>query len=78
MGKIFSGNGWIIKVQGNEHPPVHVHVLHPNGKATISLDGSIQNSGVPAEVLRQAMDWVSANPDAVVAEWNRMSNPRRR
>jgi hypothetical protein len=31
MGKIYSGNGWIVKVQGDEHPPVHAHVLHPNG-----------------------------------------------
>jgi hypothetical protein len=37
MGKIYFTNGWLIRVQGNEHPPVHVHVLHPNGKALITF-----------------------------------------
>ena len=46
MGKIYTENGWLIRVQGNEHPPVHVHVLHPDGKALITLDGDIKNSGV--------------------------------
>ena len=47
MGKIYSGDGWLIKVQGDEHPPVHAHVLHPDGKASVSVDGIVKNSGVP-------------------------------
>jgi len=75
MGKIYSASNWLIKVQGNEHPPVHVHVLHPDGRASIALDGSVLNHGVPPAVIAQALAWVAANTDAVVAEWQRMNNP---
>lgn len=78
MGKIFTGNGWIIVVRGNEHPPAHVHVLHPDGKAAIYLDGRIFNSGVPAGVLRQATDWLAVNKKVAETEWATMNNPRRR
>jgi len=75
MGKIYSGSNWLIKVQGNEHPPVHVHVLHPEGRAVIGIDGSILNRGVPVSIIRQALDWVLANADTVQTEWSRMNNP---
>lgn len=52
MGKIYTANGWLIRVQGNEQP-VHVHVLHPNGKALVTLDGEVKNSGVPAKIIKQ-------------------------
>lgn len=58
MGKIYSGNGWILKVHGNEHPPIHAHLLHQNGKATIAIDGTIQNSGVPIKIIKEAKDWL--------------------
>lgn len=76
MGKIYTENGWLIRVQGNEHPPVHVHVLHPNGKALITLDGDVKNSGVPAKVIKQAIDWMKANQTVIESEWQRMNNPR--
>jgi len=76
MGKIYTGNGWIIKVQGNEHPPVHAHVYHPTGKASIGLDGAVRNSGVPAAALRKAVAWVIAHPDEVRAEWTLMNAER--
>ncbi len=76
MGKIYTENGWLIRVQGNEHPPVHVHVLHPNGKALITLDGDVKNSGVPAKVIKQAVDWIKENSTIVELEWQKMNNPR--
>jgi hypothetical protein len=33
--------------QASEHPPVHAHVLHPDGKALVYLSGKTLNSGVP-------------------------------
>ena len=56
MGKILTGNGWILKVQWAEHPPVHVHLLHPDGKAVLFLDGTALNSGVPSRVVAEAAD----------------------
>lgn len=78
MGKIFTGDGWIIKVQGDEHPPVHAHVLHPDGKASISIDGLVLNSGVPARVIELASRWIIENCDVVDVEWKKMNNPRKR
>lgn len=78
MGKIFAGDGWIIKVQGDEHPPVHAHVLNADGKASIALDGSVKNSGVPAKVIAAATTWIIENADAVESEWKQMNNPRKR
>jgi Domain of unknown function (DUF4160) len=78
MGKVFSGDCWIIKVQGDEHPPVHAHVLHPDGKASVSVDGLVHNSGVPAKVIAAATAWIVENAVTVNAEWEKMNNPRKR
>lgn len=78
MGKIHSANGWLIRVQGNEHPPVHVHVLHPNGKSLITLDGDVKNSGVPAKVIAQAVTWIIENRECINTEWQKMNNPRKK
>jgi hypothetical protein len=78
MGKIYTGDGWLIKVQGDEHPPVHVHLLHPDGKATISLDGAVQNTGVPVKIIAIASVWVAQNTATVEAEWAKMNNPKKR
>lgn len=78
MGRIHSGDGWIIKVHGDEHPPVHAHVLHAAGKASIALNGTTINAGVPPTVIVCARAWIVAHPEIVEAEWQRMNNPRRR
>jgi hypothetical protein len=78
MGKIFTGNGWIIKVQGAEHPPLQVHLLHPIGKAVLFLDGTTINSGVPAKIVAEAQLWIAENMPLVVLEWSTMGNPEKR
>jgi len=81
MGKLYSGEGWIIVVRGNEHPPVHVHVPHPDGKAAMYLSGKsgkVVNAGVPAKVLRAAQAWIDSNAKDVRREWATMNNPRRK
>ena len=61
-------------MQGAEHPPIHVHLLHPNGKAVIGIDGGVINSGVPATVLTEAMAWILDNIQIIVTEWHTMGN----
>lgn len=78
MGKIYTGDGWIIKVQGDEHPPVHVHLLHTDGKASISLDGVIHNMCVPELVIALAAAWIAQNHACIDAEWAKMNNPKKR
>jgi len=75
MGKLHEQGNWLIRVQGNEHPPVHVHVLHPDGRAIIDLDGQVRNMGVPAAVIAAAAVWIADNAHAIRAEWARMNNP---
>ncbi|MCL2297073.1 MAG: DUF4160 domain-containing protein [Proteobacteria bacterium] len=75
MGKLHAQQNWLIRVQGNEHPPVHVHVLHPDGRALIDLGGNVLNAGVPDAVIAAAAQWVAANAAAICAEWARMNNP---
>jgi hypothetical protein len=65
-------------VQVNEHPPIHAHVLHPDRKAAVMLDGEVVNTGVPQAVLATARAWIVAHAEIVEAEWLRMNNPRRR
>lgn len=78
MGKIYTGDGWILKVQGDEHPPVHVHLLHPDGKVSIALDGSVLGSGVPDRIIAVASAWIAQNAATVEAEWAKMNNPMKR
>lgn len=78
MGKIYTGDGWFITVHGNEHPPVHAHLLHPDGKAILALDGTVKNLGVPAKVITAARCWVVDHAAIVTAEWAKMNNPRKR
>lgn len=75
MGKIHQQDNWVIRVQGNEHPPTHVHLIAPDGKAIIYLDGSALNSGVPQAALKAAQAWVVAHTEIILAEWARMNNP---
>ena len=78
MGKLYSQANWLIRAQNNEHPPVHVHVIHPDGKAIVTLDGVATNAGVPARVLKAAQAWVAANAETICAEWARINNPARK
>lgn len=65
-------------MQGTEHPPIHVHVLHPDGKASIAIDGTVINAGVPADVIAKAVAWIAENTALVEAEWTKMHNPAKR
>lgn len=71
MGTIYKTGKMLIRVNGSEHPPVHAHVTHPDGKAMIYLNGTVKNSGVPESVIAEAKRWIAINEQAVIDEWNR-------
>jgi len=75
MGTIYKTGKFTVRVNGFEHPPVHAHVTHTDGKAIVYLNGVVLNSGVPATVMADAMRWISANHQAVITEWN-TCNPK--
>lgn len=75
MGIIYKTGQFTIRVNGFEHPPVHAHVLHTDGKAIVYLNGMVINTGVPANVVALAKKWIAANHQTVVVEWN-TCNPK--
>ena len=75
MGTVYKTGKFTIRVNGFEHPPVHAHVTHTNGKAIVYLNGTVLNSGVPVAVMTAAKNWISANNQAVITEWN-TCNPK--
>jgi hypothetical protein len=75
MGTIYKSGKFIIRVNGFEHPPVHAHVTHTDGRAMVYLNGSIKNTGIPDAVMLQAQRWINANQQRVIDEWN-TCNPK--
>lgn len=70
MGTIYKTGKFTIRVNGFEHPPVHAHVLHPDGRAMVYLNGTVKNTGVPDAVMKEAKSWIAANQQVVLDEWN--------
>lgn len=73
MGILFKNGNWWIRVNGDEHPPVHCHLVHPDGDALLFLSGKTLNRHVPADALAQAQAWISEHEDAIRSEWNRLN-----
>lgn len=65
-------------MHGAEHPPVHVHLLHPDGKAVLFLDGTAINTGVPPRIIAEAAVWIATNSTIVTSAWRAMGNPEKR
>ena len=61
MGTIYKTGNFTIRVNGFEHPPVHAHVTHTDGRAMVYLNGSVKNTGVPDAVMARAQRWINAN-----------------
>jgi hypothetical protein len=75
MGTLYKTGKFTIRVNGFEHPPVHAHVTHTDGRAMVYLNGTVMNSGVPTAVMTEAKNWIAANSQAVITEWN-TCNPK--
>jgi len=71
MGTIHKTGKMLIRVNGSEHPSVHAHVTHTDGRAMIYLNGTVKNSGVPEAVIAEAKRWIAENEQVVIDEWNR-------
>lgn len=71
MGVIYKTGKMVIRVNGSEHPPIHVHVTHTDGRAMIYLGGTVKNSGIPDAVIAEAKRWIAKNEQAVIDEWKR-------
>lgn len=71
MGTLYKQDGITIRVNGNEHLPVHAHVIHGGGKALVYLNGKTINSGVAPASLKTAQAWILAHAQDIETEWLR-------
>ena len=71
MGVLYKQKGITIRVNGNEYPPVHAHVLHADGKALVYLSGKTLNRGVPTAALKIAQAWITEHTADIKTEWQR-------
>ena len=74
MGILFRSGNWWIRVNGDEHPPVHCHVIHPDGDALIYLSGKTLSRRVPQGVMQTAWAWVVQHEEDVRKEWSRLND----
>lgn len=73
MGIVYRNGNWWIRVNGDEHPPVHCHVVHPDGEALLYVSGKTINRRVPEAVVSQAQAWLTEHSDAVRIEWEQLN-----
>ena len=71
MGALYKQHGITIRVNGNEHAPVHAHVLFGDGNALVYLNGKTLNRGVPPAALKTAQAWIAEHADEIKTEWER-------
>ena len=63
-------------IRTNDHPPPHVHVLGPEGRAKIHFDcgnGAIDlvsHNGVTRADLRRILEQVEAKTELLCKEWS--------
>ena len=71
MATLERRRNWKISVYGREHGVPHIHVTGPDFRGTLEIaTGDLLTGQVPAAVLSEARDWLGANRDACVTQWN--------
>ena len=64
-----------FRVYGNDHRPAHFHVVAPDYKAMISIEGlAVIRGAIPARDRRAVMLWATEHQDEITAAWN-LLNP---
>lgn len=66
-------NGYVIRMYFEDHNPPHVHVVGPGFEALVAVeDQALFEGEIPAPYRREALDWIAANTEMLMAEWKRM------
>ena len=66
-------NGFVIRMYFADHNPPHVHVVRTDFEAWVSIGDQIVFEGeIPARFRREALDWIAANAEMLMTEWERM------
>ncbi|MCB2056207.1 MAG: DUF4160 domain-containing protein [Geminicoccaceae bacterium] len=63
-----------IQVFADDHAPPHFHAWHPEGEVLVVIATLEPLAGkLDARELRKAMEWASANRDALENAWRRLN-----
>ncbi len=66
--------GYKIVLYFEDHPPPHVHVIAPDFEAKVSItDAEVFVGTIPPRHRNEALSWISANREMLMAKWNEYS-----
>lgn len=78
MARIKTIGSAVIWVYPNDHPPAHLHIVHPDFEALIEIETFATYAGsLKGAAGKKAMAWARANIATIKAEWNRL-HPHRK
>ncbi|HRP97111.1 MAG TPA: DUF4160 domain-containing protein [Rhodocyclaceae bacterium] len=76
MGTLLRFGAWRIMIYSLDHPPAHVHVVGPQGRARIALncpDGPaipLDARGIERGTLRRMLDHIDSNLAGLCGAWD--------
>ena len=71
MPTIRDFGGYKITLYSEDHNPPHVHVIGPDFQAKVRIaDAAIFAGAIPPRHRREALAWIAANRDSLMAKWN--------
>tara|TARA_R110002072_G_scaffold110772_1_gene238688 strand:- start:611 stop:865 length:255 start_codon:yes stop_codon:yes gene_type:complete len=60
----------VIRMYFEDHNPPHVHVVGPDFEAKMTIaDARLLKGALPAQVEREAANWIAANRDYLKLKW---------
>ena len=63
-----------IQVFADDHNPPHFHVVTPDHEALVALATlTVLRGTMRRQDLKTALEWVRANGEALVSEWERLN-----
>ncbi|WP_131112258.1 DUF4160 domain-containing protein [Sulfuricystis thermophila] len=77
MGTLLRLAGWRVMIYTLDHPPPHVHVVGPGGRAKIALNCAggmplpISAFGIRPDVLKELTRTIAANQTMLCEAWRR-------
>jgi uncharacterized protein DUF4160 len=74
MPTIKDFGGCKITLYGEDHNPPHVHVIGPDFQAKVRIaDAAVIAGAIPPRHRREALGWIAANRDRLMARWNELN-----
>jgi len=64
-------NKYALQIRERDHNPPHVHLWGGGVDAVIDLDTLTCTGLVPADLKREALNWVSVHKSELMEEWHK-------